>query len=375
MKCKKRKAVKINITPIFLLAFFLIISIAVAQRIESANYVLSRAAIDSGGGNFTSANYFLELSTEPIGGNSSSNTYAVCIGLNCCPADAYARTLNATVNETENTTTISFALWHADICMGTTNVTVECAASCNPCTQSCSLTRTQHTLTLTDFLFGRQTMNISNENITNAIYCKVTDDTWQLERCFNSATNLTVTAEAGGPYSGTSATVIVAGNTTFDEGTIVPDANITINLYPTGNLSTPLSTVSTNTSTDGKYFATFYNLAIGSYRVNVTAKYQSAVGNVTDTFDVISVYGNCQVKTISLSGKALDATTGLKVQSGTASITIKETGDSKDTPVADGSWGTDINTCLLSGETYTLTVKITDNLGKVSWSGLQFVAP
>ena len=59
MKNKKKKIKTINITPAFLLAFFLIISMTMAQQISSATYKVTRESIDSGGGNFSSADYFL----------------------------------------------------------------------------------------------------------------------------------------------------------------------------------------------------------------------------------------------------------------------------------------------------------------------------
>jgi hypothetical protein len=374
MKSKKNKIKKISITPIFLLAFLLIVSVTIAQRISSATYVIPRESIDSGGGNFTSADYFLEASIEQIGGNSSSANYAVCIGLNCCPADVIASFINTSVDTAGSTATISFALWHSDLCMGTTNVTVQCAANCNPCSEACTVSETRHTLALPDILVARNTMSVDNPNPGNIIYCKVTDDTFSLERCFTSA-NLTVTVEAGGPYTGTSAVVLVAGNVSYSDGTRIPGANVTIDIFKTSDLSNRLGRVSVNSSSNGKYFATFGNLEIDVYRVNVTARYQSLMANNTDIFDIVGIQTNCQIKTISLSGIALDATTGLKIPSGVASLTIEETGDRKDAAVSNGAWSSDMVTCVVSEKAYTLTVMVTDNQGKVSWSELKFKAP
>lgn len=374
MKSKKNKIKKINIAPIFLLAFLLIVSITIAQKISSATYVIPRESIDSGGGNFSSGDYFLEASTEQIGGNSSSANYAVCIGLNCCPADVIASSINTSVDTAASTATISFALWHSDLCMGTTNVTVKCAANCNPCSQVCTVSQTDHTLTLTDILIARNTISVDDPNAGNIIYCKVTDDTFQLERCFTSA-NLTVSVEAGGPYTGTSAVVLVAGNVTYSGGTTISSANVTIDIFKTSDLSNRLRRVSINSSADGKYFATFGNLEIDVYRVNVTAKYQSLEANNTDIFDVVGIQSNCQIKTISLSGVALDATTGLRIPSGVASLAIQETGDRKDVTISNGAWSTDMVTCVVPEKAYTVTIMVTDNQGKVSWSELKFKAP
>jgi hypothetical protein len=130
-----------------------------------------------------------------------------------------------------------------------------------------------------------------------------------------------------------------------------------------------------NTSANGGYFATFANLAIDKYRVNVTARYLSLKANTTDIFDIVGIQANCQIKTMSLSGVALDATTGLKIPSGVASLTIQETGDRKDATVSNGAWSTDMVTCVVPEKAYTVTVMVTDNQGKVSWSELRFKAP
>lgn len=375
MKSKKKEIKSVNTTPIFFLVFLLIISISVAQQISSANYKIPRESIDSGGGNFSSNNYFLELSTEPIGGNISSSNYAVCVGLNCCPGDAVARFVNSSIDESASTATIAFSLYHTDLCMGTTNVTVQCAVNCNPCTQVCSVSTSRHTLTLTDVTLGSNTISITSPNSSNPIYCQVTDDTFQLQSCFNSPTNLTVTVEAGGPYTGSSAIVLVAGNTTFSDGTVVSGVSITVDLFRKSNIADKLFTVVINTSKNGKYFATFGNLDPDSYQVNVSARFESVRANATDTFDIINPLGNCQIKTIILTGKALDATTGLRIPAGGVSVTILETGDKKDGTVTDGAWSVSMVTCVVSGSRYTATVKITDNQGKISWSEIQFAAP
>lgn len=375
MKTKKRKIKSIDITPIFLLVFLLIISVSMAQQLNSTTYKIPRQSIDSGGGNFSSANYFLELSTEPIAGNISSANYGVCIGLSCCPGDVIAKFANSSIDEGANTVAIVYALWHSDICMGTTNVTVQCAVNCDPCASACSVSETKQTLDLTDIIIRRNTVSVSDPNISSPVYCKVTDDTFQLERCFNSPTNLTVTVEAGGPYTGTSATVLIAGNTTYSDGTVISGVNLTVDIFRTSDLSNRLGRVLINSSTNGKYFATFSNLGLDQYRVNVTARYESLRANVTSIFDIVSQHGNCQIKTISLSGRALDATTGLRISSGTASLTIQETGDTKDVTVTNGAWSTDMITCVIQGKSYTVTIKITGDQGKVSWSELKFTVP
>lgn len=375
MKSKKRRIRTVSITPAFLLASLLIISLSLAQSISSANYKIPRESIDWGGGNFSSADYFLEASTEPIGGNGSSANYAICIGLNCCPADILVRFANSTINDTASTATIAYALFQSDVCMGITNVTVECAANCNPCSQACTTSVTRYTLSLTDIITGSNTMSISNPNITTPIYCRATDDTFQLETCFNSPQNLTVTIEAGGPYTSNSPTVLVAGNVTNSDGTVVSGANVTIDVYRKDDLFNRQGRVTMLSSSEGRYFATFAGLAINSYQVNATATYESLRANATDTFDIVNIHGNCNVRTITLSGRALDATTGLKIDSGTAILTIRETGDTDSAAFTNGVWTVDIVTCIVPYQKYTAAVKIVDTTGKVSWSELQFTAP
>ena len=373
---KEIKTKNVNIASILFLSFLLTISIVLSQAINSNSYTLQRESINSGGGNFSSANYFLEATAESIGGNISSSNYAACIGLNCCPADIKAQFINSTLDEDTNISTMTFALWHSDLCMGITNATIECSSNCNPCTDACpTVSTTKHTISLTDFEFGTNTIVSVNPNISSIIYCQVTDDTFQLQTCFHTPTNLSVSVEAGGPYTSSSATALIVGNVSFDDGTKVAAANVTVDLYNENDLTIKLATSNMRSSSNGTYFATFSNLDLGIYRVNVSAKYNSLKANATDNFDVINPLGNCNLQTISMSGRALDATTGLAIPSGVASITIKETGDKTDVAISDGVWGADMITCVASGQRYTISIRFVDNQGKVSWSDLQFAVP
>ena len=64
MKKKKIKQIRIDIAQVFLISFLLVVSITLAQSIYSSNYNIPYSAVDSGGGNISSSNYFLEVSSE-----------------------------------------------------------------------------------------------------------------------------------------------------------------------------------------------------------------------------------------------------------------------------------------------------------------------
>mgnify|MGYP001612566411 CR=1 FL=1 len=221
---------------------------------------------------------------------------------------------------------------------------------------------------------------VTNSTVGTAVrwryYFNDTANNWNATFLFNYTTaNLSIAVEAGGPYTGATATVVIAGNITDGSGNAIANATVTVDIFKANNLTNRLGRVVTNSSGDGKYFATFNNLDIAAYRVNVTAEYLTLSANAIDVFDIVSIVDNCQTKTITLRGKVLDTTTGLKIPSGTASLTVQETGDKTDTSVVDGAWSVEMTTCVVSGNTYTLTVKLTDNLLKFSLSELKFVAP
>jgi hypothetical protein len=184
-----------------------------------------------------------------------------------------------------------------------------------------------------------------------------------------------VTAEAGGPYTVTTTnpTVIIVGNVTQFDGPVIAGVNVNVDVYSGGTLR---ATNSAQTSSSGKYSVTFDTLGTGTYTVNASTVYESSNVATSTTFKVIESIRGCILKTIVLSGVAIDTDTGQSINSGTVKISINENGDEFSTGFSNGAWRAEFNTCVITGKTYTVAVQLIDSsTGKSSWSQTQFIAP
>jgi hypothetical protein len=177
---------------------------------------------------------------------------------------------------------------------------------------------------------------------------------------------MTITCEAGGPYT-PSSSIIVIGNSNDIEGTL---------LYSSGNISILKDGVlqdskAFTSSSDGTISSSFGPLATGNYIASISANSTYC----TDAFGVITSKMPCGGQPITLSGTAYDSTTGELISNGTIRITIQETGDETEQSFTNGEWSVTLTSCFTSGARYNAAVKITDTSGKVSYSQIQFVAP
>ncbi|MBI5698658.1 MAG: hypothetical protein HZC29_09330 [Thaumarchaeota archaeon] len=178
---------------------------------------------------------------------------------------------------------------------------------------------------------------------------------------------LNITVEAGGPYA-SGATVLVIGNTTDVTGVPV-QLNVLVEVRKDGVVQTSSTQLSNN---DGKYSAQFTDLSTGTYIANVS--YGSTMRN--DTFSINSTVTVCAQQTLRISGVARDFVTGSAITSGTVTLTIKETEDTKTVNIINGYWSASFNTCLDSGTRYTVGITTRDSsTGKTSYSQTRFTAP
>ena len=146
-----------------------------------------------------------------------------------------------------------------------------------------------------------------------------------------------------------------------------------VDVYSGGTLR---ATNSAQTSSSGKYSVTFDTLGTGTYTVNASTVYESSNVATSTTFKVIESIRGCILKTIVLSGVAIDTDTGQSINSGTVKISINENGDEFSTGFSNGAWRAEFNTCVITGKTYTVAVQLIDSsTGKSSWSQTQFIAP
>jgi len=186
---------------------------------------------------------------------------------------------------------------------------------------------------------------------------------------------INITAEAGGPYSmeTTNPTVIVVGNVTQFDGPVIAGANVNVDVYSGGTLKASKSALTTGS---GKYFVTFNTLGIGAYTVNASTVYGASSAAASTTFKIVESIRGCILKTIILSGVAIDTDTGQPINSGTVKISINENGDEFSTGFSNGVWRAEFNTCVITGKAYTVAVQLIDSsTGKSSWSQTQFIAP
>jgi hypothetical protein len=178
---------------------------------------------------------------------------------------------------------------------------------------------------------------------------------------------LTITCEAGGPYSESSEVLVIGNLTDSDTGEPVSTSTL-VEIIKAGSLQTSKIVQSTS---GGKYSADFTGLGLGSYVANVTAYGTTC----TDTFEIKTSVPCEKERTIQLSGVARDFITGELVTSGNVSLVIEETGDEKIVSISNGLWSTSFKTCLAPGERYTLGIMIIDPAGKSSHARTQFIAP
>jgi hypothetical protein len=177
---------------------------------------------------------------------------------------------------------------------------------------------------------------------------------------------VTLTCEAGGPYTTTSS-IIIVGSSRDIEGTPV---------FSSGYIeATKASILQDNktfsSSLEGKFSSIFGPFTTGNYLINVSANESYC----TDSFSIIYSTASCGLKNITLSGKAYNSATGEEIPIGTVRVTILETGDETEKSFTNGEWSVIFSSCFDSGKRYNAAVKITDEAGKASYSQTQFIAP
>ena len=182
--------------------------------------------------------------------------------------------------------------------------------------------------------------------------------------------SISLTCEAGGPYS-TASSVIVTGNVSDSIG-----ANMVMNISKSGTLKTEKTT----TSDDSGYYYFIVstlseNLDYGTYAIHVNASDAGLTANCSDSFEIQMPQSSyiCDSKTLSISGKAIYSTGGA-VSSGTVFVSIDGTNIKNSTSFTSGEFSIALKGCMYIANRYIMNVIITDGAGKSGSSQIIFSA-
>jgi hypothetical protein len=173
---------------------------------------------------------------------------------------------------------------------------------------------------------------------------------------------LTVTCEAGGPYT-RAATKIVKGEVTNGSENVI--ANVTVNITSTGYSAQVIS------NRQGRYSVKFKNtMDIGAYTVNVIADNNTNSGSCIDTFEVksTSTTADCLDKNITVAGRAMFAASGALIPEGNVTATIVgDKGVTNSTRVSNGYFSVNLAGCLKPADRFLIKIHVVKD-AEENWS-------
>jgi len=184
---------------------------------------------------------------------------------------------------------------------------------------------------------------------------------------------ISVTCNAGGPYTKNSAVNVVGNVTQSGSGTT---SNVTVNVT---SGATSYLTQSTTSGGDGGFFATFSSsqintLDLGTYGVNVTATKNSDVYTCNTTLQILYLSQiNCQTKTVYIGGNVLYADSGAQVSSGTITAGAVGAGIVNSTAFSNGQFSIYLTGCFFTGNLYTFSLVASDNYNRTSSTQINFI--
>jgi len=174
--------------------------------------------------------------------------------------------------------------------------------------------------------------------------------------------SLTVTCEAGGPYTRT-ATKMVKGEVTNNSENV--KANVTVSIVGTAYSEEDVS------NKHGRYHVKFMErLDIGTYTASVTADNNTNSGTCTDTFEVkmFEVSPECLNKNITVAGKAMYAATGALIPEGNVTATLVGDKDiTNSTRISNGDFSINLSGCLKPADRFLIKIHIVKDSDE-NWS-------
>lgn len=181
------------------------------------------------------------------------------------------------------------------------------------------------------------------------------------------AHSLSVSCEAGGPYSSGSK-VIIVGNV-IGENSNVSSVRIDINKSGIPRLSTI-----TTSDSSGVYFVVFdQSFDLGNYEVLVTANNTTHIANCYDEFEVVvgEVSKECQQVSISVQGRAYAGDKLLT--SGKVFVGIDGLKETNTTNFSNGYFQISLSACVHLGNKYLLQIHVTGSEGEKGSVYIQFI--
>jgi len=197
---------------------------------------------------------------------------------------------------------------------------------------------------------------------------------YSLKLCGKKIKDLVLDFDMGGPYllREDHSTVVITGKISFAENSPVNNSFIEAKIIKDGIIQKILTTYS---SPNGNFFLVFNLSQPGIYLAEIQANYLVSSVNLTKTFEVRREYERCVLRTLNLTGKAIDWDTGEPIEAGTVIIIIKEKGDVFIGNIHKGKWQLNFTSCLVPGKDYTLQIILKTPTGKISISHSKFKAP
>jgi len=173
--------------------------------------------------------------------------------------------------------------------------------------------------------------------------------------------SLTVTCEAGGPYT-RAATKIVKGEVT--NGSENVQANVTVSITDTSYSAQDVS------NKHGRYSVKFTsNMDIGTYTVSVTADNNTNSGSCIDTFEIktISTTTDCLNKNITVAGRAMFASGALIPEGNVTATIIGEKDVTNTTRVSNGQFSVNLFGCLKPADRFLIKLHVVKDADE-NWS-------
>ena len=197
---------------------------------------------------------------------------------------------------------------------------------------------------------------------------------YPLKLCGKKIKDLILEFDVGGPYllKKDYSTVVITGKVRFAENSPVNNSLIEAKIIKNGVTQKILTT---HSSPNGNFFLVFNLSQPGTYLAELQANYLISSINLTKSFEVKREYERCVLRSLSLSGKAIDWDTGKPIESGTVVIVIKEKGDVFSGNIHKGRWQLNFTSCLVPGKDYTLQIILKTSTGKISITQSKFKAP
>jgi len=180
--------------------------------------------------------------------------------------------------------------------------------------------------------------------------------------------NTTFVCDAGGPYLANSS-VMITGNVSSGFNALTSQS-VTVQIK---NNTVVLNSTTATSDASGNWVAKLFVNTTNAISVFANSTYLGVSGNCTYSLSIQSqsvTYANatcstnstaCVFRNYPISGWVMDSVTGSLIQSGTVTVTVRNTGDSYQSAFSGGYFSVSPQFCLSPGKAYGLTIAVDGN--------------